>query len=240
MDTSTVALQPRSILAAHAKLRAAQKAGNGVPAYLRWINRGLGRWAASIGYRLGMTPNLMTLASIVCSLGGVAVLVAGRLSGSTAALAALMLLVGYALDSADGQLARLTGASSAQGEWLDHVVDAFRLPAVHLAIAAALVLSPDVTHPVPALVAVAFALLSSVWFFSQILAEKLQRDAAQRPGAAAPVWVSFVKLYADVGFLYLLLFLVTWRDLFVFAYCALAALTAGIALVSMVRKYRAL
>lgn len=234
------ASQRRSVVAAYGRLRAAQKPGNGVPAYLRWVNRGLGRWAAAIGFRLGMTPNAMSLVSVVCSVAGMAVLVAGQFSGPSGALCAALLLVGYALDSADGQLARLTSASSAKGEWLDHVVDAFRLPAVHLAIAAALALNPEVTHPAPALVAVGFALLSSVWFFSQILAEKLQVDPAQRPGAQALAWISFAKLYADVGFLYLLLFLGFWPPIFVAAYCLLAALTAGIALLSMVRKYRAL
>lgn len=237
---SPEALQERSVVSAHARLRAAQKPGNGVPAYLRWVNRGLGRWAAAIGFRLGMTPNAMSLVSVLCSVGGMVVLVIGRLSGPSAALGAVLLLVGYALDSADGQLARLTAASSARGEWLDHVVDAFRLPAVHLAIAAALMLSSEVSHPLPALVAVGFALLSSVWFFSQILAEKLQVDQGQRPGADASAWVSVVKLYADVGFLYLVLLLAFWPLVFVTAYCVLAVLTAGIALLSMVRKYRAL
>ncbi len=42
-----------------------------------------------------------------------------------------LLLLGYALDSADGQLARLLGAGSKRGEWLDHTVDATKVSVLH-------------------------------------------------------------------------------------------------------------
>ncbi len=47
---------------------------------------------------------------------------------------ALMLLIGYAFDSADGQLSRLTGRSSPAGEWLDHMVDATKVVSMPLAL----------------------------------------------------------------------------------------------------------
>ncbi|OAX67752.1 hypothetical protein A5N15_01010 [Rothia kristinae] len=52
----------------------------------------------------------------------------------TAVIAALLFALGYAMDSADGQVARVTGASSPGGEWLDHVVDSVRVPAIHLTV----------------------------------------------------------------------------------------------------------
>ena len=43
-------------------------------------------------------------------------------------------MLGYALDSADGQLARLRGGGSLTGEWLDHVIDSFKISTLHLAV----------------------------------------------------------------------------------------------------------
>lgn len=220
-----------------AELRAHQKPGYGVPAYLRWVNRGLGRTAAALGAVVGMSPSAMTLLSGLVSAAGLAVLVLAPMSWWTSGGAAALLLLGYALDSADGQLARLTGRSSVAGEWLDHVVDAVRLPAVHLAIAVATL---RIAAPawLPA-VALAFAALASAWFFAQTLAEKLGVAAPARP-TEAPAWLSFVKLPYDTGFLYLLVPLLALPLAFTVAYTALFLFTAGVAVLSMRRKYRAL
>ena len=43
-------------------------------------------------------------------------------------------MFGYALDSADGQVARLTGGGSLLGEWLDHMIDSTKIAALHLAV----------------------------------------------------------------------------------------------------------
>ena len=42
---------------AFSALNAAQKPGMGVPAYTRWVNRRLGRYAAAAAYALRWTPN---------------------------------------------------------------------------------------------------------------------------------------------------------------------------------------
>jgi phosphatidylglycerophosphate synthase len=133
-------------------------------------------------------------------------------------------------------LARLTSTGSAAGEWLDHVVDAARLPLVHLAVAAHLYRANEPLWIVMG--AVAFLVLSSVWFFAQTLAEKLSPPNA--PGAVAPTWVSFLKLPYDPGFLYLAITLLAIRPAFVLVYLALFAVTAAVASMSLVRKYRSL
>ena len=46
----------------------------------------------------------------------------------------VLLLLGYALDSADGQVARLSGRSGPAGEWLDHVTDQARTVSLHMAV----------------------------------------------------------------------------------------------------------
>ena len=227
----------RSYREALERLTAAQKPGAGVPAYLRWVNRDLGRRAAAVAYVARSTPNQVTAVSGLCSLAGMLVLAVAEASVVAALVAAALLLAGYALDSADGQLARLTGSGSVAGEWLDHVIDAVRLPLFHLAVAAYLLRESGSLGL--ASIAVAFSLLSSAWFFAQILAEKLSPEASDaRPDA--PVWVSFAKLPYDVGMLYLIVLTSAWPTVFLAAYAALFVLTAAVAALSMARKYRGL
>lgn len=220
-------------------LSAAQKSGAGVPAYLRWVNRGLGRRAAALAYVCRLTPNAVTALSILASLCGLFVVAFAASRWQFAVLASVLLLIGYALDSADGQLARLLEAGGPAGEWLDHVVDSLRLPLVHVAIGIHFYRTDGSVWLIAA--AGVFALLSSVWFFAQTLAEKLEavvgRNASSREPAA---WVSFAKLPYDVGTLYLALALLAWHAAFTVVYVALLALTGVVACGSMVRKYRAL
>ncbi|WP_159600615.1 CDP-alcohol phosphatidyltransferase family protein [Agromyces humi] len=220
-----------------ARLAAAQKPGAGVPAYLRWVNRGLGRRAAAVAYVLRLSPNQVTLLSGILSVAGMLVLALAPPSPAAAVGASLLLLGGYALDSADGQLARLTGSGSLAGEWLDHVVDAARLPLFHVAVLVFLVRAGEPLVFVST--AAAFALLSSVWFFAQTLAEKLT-PGGEVPRADAPVWLSFAKLPYDVGVTYLIVATSAWMPVFLTAYVALFLFTAGVAALSLVRKYRAL
>lgn len=223
----------RSYRDAVRRLSASQKPGAGVPAYLRWVNRGLGRHAAAVAYRLDLTPNAVTAISFAASLLGMAVLIGLPAWPSTPVAAALLLLAGYALDSADGQLARLTRSGSLQGEWLDHVIDAIRLPLFHIAVAAALFVRDAPLWAICA--ALAFVVLSSAWFFAQTLAEKL--GSPEPTSASAPAWVSFAKLPYDVGVQYLAIFAVGVLPLFLTLYCAILAVTALIAAASLRRKY---
>ncbi|MET0933506.1 MAG: CDP-alcohol phosphatidyltransferase family protein [Mycetocola sp.] len=226
--------------AATDRLASAQKSGAGVPAYLRWVNRGLGRRAAAAAYVAGLSPNAVTAASGALSLIGMLVLVFVPLSVGSAIGAALLLLAGYVLDSADGQLARLTGRGSVAGEWLDHVVDAVRLPLVHVSIAICLFRESLPLWSV--VVAVLFAVVSSAWFFAQTLAGKLSSAAADDGSASAdtPVWVSFAKLPYDVGTLYLWVAALAVPSIFLVLYSALFGATAIIAAGSLRRKYRVL
>jgi phosphatidylglycerophosphate synthase len=228
---------PRSYRSALERLSAAQKPGAGVPAYLRWVNRWLGRRAAAAAYAARMTPNQVTALSGILSLGGMLVLALAPASPVSACAAALLLLGGYALDSADGQLARLLGGGSPAGEWLDHVIDAVRLPLFHLAVAVAVLRESG--SVALAAIPVAFSLLSSAWFLAQTLAEKLSPEASDAL-PDAPAWVSFAKLPYDVGALYLIVFTSVWPPVFLVAYSALFAVTLLVAALSVTRKYRAL
>lgn len=228
--------EPRRYGRAVDQLSAAQKSGAGVPAYLRWVNRGIGRRAAAVAFVIGLSPNAVTLLSVVSSLAGMSVILLSPSHWSTAVLASFLLLAGYALDSADGQLARLQGTGSLAGEWLDHVVDAARLPLFHLVIAAYFFREDMSIWLISS--ALVFSLITSVWFFSQTLAGKL--SVAEATHSSAPAWVSFVKLPYDVGILYLAVVALAFTNIFMALYMTLFAVNVLVAAASMIRKYRSL
>lgn len=224
------------------QLKAAQKPSSGVPAYTLWVNRPAGRVLAAAAQSIGMTPNQVTVASGAVSLLGIGLLVLAPVSPAWMALAVFLLLLAYALDSADGQVARLTGVSSKAGEWLDHVVDAARLPALHMGIAAALFRSvvPDQRGVV--ILPLLFALLASTWFFAQILAAQMgsRGDMDTGPRGPAPAWVSFAKLPSDIGTTYLLLLLLPWPMMFVPLYFGLFGFSVVQAALALRRRFREL
>jgi phosphatidylglycerophosphate synthase len=117
------------------RLRAAQKpAGRGAPAYSIYVNRKAGRLIAAAAYRAGLTPNQVTLISAsltFLAIAGLAVLPPTFWLGLAVTV---LLALGYAFDSADGQVARLRGGGSTAGEWLDHVVDAIKTATLHGAV----------------------------------------------------------------------------------------------------------
>ena len=122
------------ISASLAQLALNQKSSKGVSLYSRFVNRPAGRFFAAVGHLIGMTPNQMTLASAVCTFSAIALLALTAPAWSSGILVAALLILGFILDSSDGQLARLTGTSSASGEWLDHVVDCARSVLIHTAV----------------------------------------------------------------------------------------------------------
>jgi phosphatidylglycerophosphate synthase len=190
---------------------------------------------AALAASRSMTPNQVTVLSGATS--AVAIVCIATLTPTwwVACGASVLLLLGYALDSADGQLARLYRSGNPAGEWLDHVVDAARLPALHLAIAWSL-LHRTSPADVGAIIAGCFALVSSVWFFGQILAGQLlprEPSAAARSGTMS----SFVKLPNDVGILYLATSLLAWTVVFVPVYAALFAIAVATMVVSLRRKW---
>ena len=116
-------------------LRAAQKpAGRGAPAYSIYVNRKLGRFIAAAAYRAGLTPNQVTAISATLTFVAIALLAVVPPTFPLGLAVTVLLAAGYAFDSADGQVARLRGGGSAQGEWLDHVVDAVKSATLHAAV----------------------------------------------------------------------------------------------------------
>lgn len=225
---------------AYRTLAAHQKPGGGVPIYTRVLNRRLGRIAAAAGAVLGLSPDIVSLVGAATWVAALVVLATIRTSVAVVLLAVLLLLLSFALDSADGQLARLTGRSSLAGEWLDHVVDAVRQVALHLAIAVALFRFAHL-DPWAMLVPLGFCVVASTRFVAQILAEQLRATTGGEPMArGGSRRGSLIQLPADTGVLYLSLALLAWPTAFVTAYAALAVANTALLAATMVRRRREL
>lgn len=233
--------RPRGYQDAMADLARAQKPGYGVPAYLRWVNRRLGRHLAAAAFVLRLTPNALSAIGGLLTLVGLLLVGLGPRGPIVGAASAIALLAGYAFDSADGQLARLTRTGSAAGEWLDHVIDSARQPAFHLAIAASFIRNPEPDVPWLPVVAVAFSLVASVWFFAQILAEKLSDGGTKSSDTGtSSTWTSFVKSPYDCSFGYFLIFAIAMPMFFSVVYLGWFAFTVIVAALSLARKYQTL
>lgn len=226
-----------------ASLSAAQKSGVNAPAYTRFVNRWAGRRLAALAGALGLTPNQVTVLSGIVSWVGILTIALVAPTPVTSALAVLALLLGYALDSADGQLARLTGGGSVLGEWLDHVLDAVKVPGLHLAVLVALFRFVAPVDGALLLLPLLFALVASVYFFTFILTDQLRRAhgdlRTSRPSAGSQNGMlrSLVLLPTDFGVLCLSLALLPWIGPFRIVYGALLVLTV-VFLLAAVRKWR--
>lgn len=158
-----------------ARLASAQKgAARSAPAYSRFINRRIGRLLAAFAYRAGLSPNQVTGVSAAHTFAGIGLLIALPPTWWLGVVVAILLLLGYAWDSADGQVARLTGMGSPSGEWLDHMVDALKVVTLPLAMLVGLYRF-DAVATWWLLVPVVNAAASSVMFFGIILTEQLRR-----------------------------------------------------------------
>lgn len=218
-------------------LQPAQKSSKGVSLYSRWLNRPLGRVFAAAAASIGAGPNAVTAISALVTAAGLALLVLAPASVMTGVGVAVLLVLGFALDSADGQVARLTGRSSPAGEWLDHVVDAGKMVAVHAAVLIAL--WREGAGPGWAAVALAYQLVSVVFFAALTLFPLLRRrgpEATAKPSTLRAV----LLLPADYGVLALAFVLWGMQPVFLAAYAALFVATTLVAAALCVKWFRAL
>lgn len=245
MSTTT-----RSRRAAVERLAGAQKSNRGAAGYSRWVNRPVGRQLAALAYVADLTPNQVSAISAAFTFGSIASVAVFRPTWYLGLAVTLGLLVGYAFDSADGQLARLQGSGSPAGEWLDHVLDAAKISTFHLAIAISWFRFYDLRHPALLLVPLGFAATSAVFFFALVLSDMLRRvdrltgggsgvtTASVNPDEAAPILRSLVVLPNDYGVLCLSLLLIGAHDVFIVVYAALLAANLLFLLAGCARWFR--
>jgi CDP-alcohol phosphatidyltransferase len=230
-----VADEPRGTYAdAIERLAFAQKGSRNAPAYSRWVNRPLGRRFAAMAYVAGLTPDRVTGISACFTFAGIGLLAAGSPTPALGLAVALLLVVGYALDSADGQLARLRGGGSPRGEWLDHVTDAVKNASVHLAVAISWYRSGDAdlfghTSSSLLLIPLAYAVVWSTQFYAKSLTDQLRLQHGGPPAPATPAGVaqaapwqgSIATLPNDYGLLCLVLGMIGFAALFTSLYLGL-------------------
>jgi phosphatidylglycerophosphate synthase len=230
-----------------AQLGAAQKSSRGAPAYSRFINRPLGRPLAAVAASLSMTPTHVTLLSAAATLSGIACIALLPATATTSLLVTALLVLGYALDSADGQLARLQRSFSLSGEWLDHLFDALKAVTIHLAVLAAWLRFPDLDQRM-LIVPPIFAAVASTFFFGVVAVDLLRRiHRAERPADPAPapapptsVLYALLVAPADYGVLCLLFLTLFLPSVFVPLYTALAVINGLLLLASAMRWHRSL
>lgn len=214
------------------RLAAVQKGGRGGPPYSLLVNRPLGRVFAALAYRAGLTPNQVTGVSALLTFLGIGILAVAPPRWWVGLVVAACLVIGYALDSADGQLARLRGGGSLLGEWLDHTIDSIKVASVHLAVLVTWYRSFDLA-PGWLLVPLLFTLVSQVHFFGMILVDLLARSRRASlglpppPKAGVQLSRSLMKLPTDYGVFCLATALLGAHTAFVVVYTLLAAATAG-------------
>ena len=217
-------------------LAAAQKPGAGVPAYMRWVNRGAARVVAAACAAFGWTPNFVSFVSVCFSTLGLIVLVTLEPAWWTGLIVGTALAVGFMFDSADGQVSRVTGASSKTGEWVDHVADAFRSPAIHFCTAAAVMVYRPESWWL-AVVALVYGWVTSGQFMSQILAEQFVRAAGRKQTRGGNLR-SFVLLPTDPGVLCWSFVLWGFGVPFMVLYTFLAVIAVAHSSISLRRRFR--
>jgi phosphatidylglycerophosphate synthase len=186
-------------------LRAVQKPSRGAPFYSLAINRPLGRFFAAAAHQLRLTPNHVTLISAAFTFSGIVALAVLTPGVPAALLVTGALVLGYALDASDGQLARLRGGGSLAGEWLDHSIDSVKIATLHLAVLITAYRNFDVPlwwFFVPLMFTAAYV----VHFFGMLLTDLLTRVRVAQTGTPAATTassrlLSVLKLPTDYGFL---------------------------------------
>jgi phosphatidylglycerophosphate synthase len=158
----------------------------------------------------------------------------------------LALVVGYAFDAADGQLARLRGGGSPSGEWLDHMIDSAKISSLHVAVALAVHRAAGLDDRIGeawTLVPLGFTIVAAVSFFGMILNDQLRRVHTARTGEPLPPGApstlrSLLVAPTDYGVLCLSFVLLGAPVAFLSVYTLLFAASAGYLALAVVKWFR--
>ena len=223
-----------------AELSRAQKPSAGTPAYSRFVNRRIGRYLAAAAFLAGRTPNQVSLTSGFCSLAGILLIATIEPSVPLALVVTALLLLGYALDSADGQLARMRGGGSPLGEWLDHMIDCVKIVLLHCAVLISFYRFDAFSNDLVLLVPLAYLCVSAVMFFGLILVDQLRRrhGGAKANVRGDSVLKSLLIAPTDYGVLCLVFLTLGWPTLFTTLYGALLAANLLFLLAAIAKWYQ--
>ncbi|MEV0007032.1 CDP-alcohol phosphatidyltransferase family protein [Streptomyces sp. NPDC051840] len=225
------------------ELRGAQKPSKGVSIYSRYINRPAGRLLAAGAFRVGLTPNQVTMISAAFTFAAISAVALGEPTWKLGVLVYAGLAIGFAFDSADGQLARLTGRGGPDGEWLDHVVDCAKMILVHSAVLISFHRFGGVPGEGWLLLPLGFLFVAVLTFCAGLLREQLGKAAggpAPAGGAPASRARAVALLPADYGVFCLVFLLLGAPGAFRAGYAVLAAVHAVFLVAFLAKWFREL
>lgn len=241
MTQPTISAPTESYRETVERLAAAQKKrAPGAPAYSIYVNRKAGRYLAAWAFRAGLTPNQVTGISAAFTFAAIALIATIPPAWWLGVVIWLLLAVGYAFDSADGQVARLRGGGSPAGEWLDHVVDATKTASLHIAVAISVFRFFDIPDGW-LLVPLGFAVVGSVSFFAMILNDLLKTIHGGRknaPARSSNPLRALLLLPTDYGILCLVFVLVGAPILFFVVYALMFVANLGHLSLALVKWFR--
>ncbi|MQY32382.1 hypothetical protein SRB17_03300 [Streptomyces sp. RB17] len=204
------------------QLSTAQKPAKGVSVYTRFVNRPAGRVMAALAFQVGATPNQLTLLGALFTFPALAAVALLRPEPVMSVCVGVALALGFALDAADGQLARSRSATSMSGEWLDHVLDCVKIVTLHLVVLVAFYRFFALPDPLFLLAPMVFQVAAVVIFFAGILTQQLKgRVVAGTGRGAASAWGSVLLLPVDYGTTCVCFLFLGSPDLFLALYCLL-------------------
>ena len=171
--------------------------------FSRLVSDRVGTLIAALAEPRNVHPSVLTLGNLALGVAGSALVVLGdgAEAMSIMGLAGVILWqLAYALDCADGQLARATGRASSSGARLDTFVDLAVQTSVLVAIASVV---EHWSHPPTALVVI----LVGTWYVNFIgyLHDRIDAKAVPSLLPSRATLVSVVKLSRDYGFVALVL-----------------------------------
>jgi phosphatidylglycerophosphate synthase len=183
---------------AAAEFRARHRGGG---LFTETVDQRIGSWWAVAAERAGQPPTTLTLGNLVLGVGtSVAVIVLagpirdGRVPALLVGLAALVLWhLAYAMDCADGQLARVTGQGSPAGARIDVLCDI----AIQISLVAAVA---SVAHAYrPGLSVWLVAAFAGTWMVNLVTSVMQQGASAQSLVTSRSPVVRVIKLVRDYG-----------------------------------------
>ncbi|MGG7507695.1 CDP-alcohol phosphatidyltransferase family protein [Plantibacter sp. YIM 135249] len=219
---------------------AQKKRTRGAPAYSVYVNRKVGRYLAAAAYKLGLTPNAVTAISAVFTFSGIAMLAILPPTWWLGVAVWFALALGYALDSADGQVARLRGGGSPSGEWLDHVIDATKISTLHLAVLVTAYRFFDLPSQALLLIPIAYTVVAAVAFFAIILNDQLKRvygTDTPAPNGHSTLLRSLLVIPTDYGFLCMIFLLLGSPYLFFAVYTLMFVANSGHLLLASIKWF---
>lgn len=230
------------ITESYRQLAYAQKGhARGAPAYSVYVNRRLGRALAAGAHGLGLTPNQVSMVSAAHSFVAIGLIALAPAGVSTGLVIALLLVLGYAWDSADGQVARLRGGGSAQGEWLDHFIDTLKISSLHIAVLVGLyrALPPEQTWLL--VVPLLFTVVASTTFTAMLLNDLLKGKhsaASTHERGGGTLLRSLLVVPTDFGLVCLAFVAWGWTPAFLVIYGLLMTAAAGFLVLAAVKWFR--